>query len=318
MACGATARGSKSERWLATGLVVSATLALGVVRCGGSTQAEQGGSGARGGTPGGGASGSGLLSGASASGAPSAGSGGSSAQSDEASYFSCSWMSQGDVPPRIVVSRWDRVGCFCTWVMLEQGGTCPFLERVGEYCVTDARISNRVADCEYAYTSSGTPAIEVAGSYSVAVDPERTDLDLELTFPGGEGLPEQMRVQVTGCVASCAGDCRDDPPGDPYAQPDSRRIEVREVCYGYEVQLYEPYGFYIGALDYVLVIGNTQFCEYRNVNSFSRIYVLSHEQFDALPDGAPISIFYGACGEVWTEPEQGLYGALDKGAVSDG
>jgi hypothetical protein len=94
-----------------------------------------------------------------------------------------------------------------------------------------------------------------------------------------------------------------------------------ESCLGFEIEVFAPEGFYIGALDWMLSVGDYGSWPYRyNYESGedpfeTLIYLLTPDEFDALEDGAPIYVYYAGPGE---PPFEGLepFGALDKSTVT--
>jgi hypothetical protein len=83
-------------------------------------------------------------------------------------------------------------------------------------------------------------------------------------------------------------------------------VFVTHACDHYDVWLYDPSGFYVGALDWTLAIGEVRFSRYR-YSGVAIVFAIPDDEFEALDDGAVITSGYGGPSTV--------FGYLDKGRV---
>lgn len=142
--------------------------------------------------------------------------------------------------------------------------------------------------------------------------------------PNGVGLPAVGTLALLGLGACCA--CQAGPPDDSggasggprvgqvrqaISAPASATTTLRHVGDEYRVEVSCPKGFPGRALNPELHAGATVFRHYRAVagaGKYAVYYPMSEAEFDALADGAPLSVMYG------DEPWQDL-GTLNKSNV---
>lgn len=93
--------------------------------------------------------------------------------------------------------------------------------------------------------------------------------------------------------------------------PESVSTKIRQVGAEYRIEVACPKGFPPRAFNPQLHVGTTVFGRYRAVPDagiYAVYYPMSEAEFEALSDGAPLVVKYGA--EHWQD-----FGTLDKSAV---
>ena len=101
-------------------------------------------------------------------------------------------------------------------------------------------------------------------------------------------------------------------------RPEERTVWLWETCVGFEIEVFTPGGFYIGALDWTLSVGDYVSWprRYNYESGFETlVYLLTPDEFAALEDGAPIYLHDGNPGEPPIDGSE-PFGVLDKSAVN--
>jgi hypothetical protein len=120
---------------------------------------------------------------------------------------------------------------------------------------------------------------------------------------------------VTLAMAGLQGGCTEQPGETGVVQPDVATAEVRKVGDSYEVEIDRPSGFYEGAYDFSLKIGEMEWTRYRPsdaVRSSGLVFTISGSEFAKITDGAPIVLHYGPSARMGGGMKVGTF---DKSAV---
>ena len=228
-------------------------------------------------------------------------------------YRACRWNAD---PETTVLSAWNATACECTRVRLERRDDCPpYGEWKGEYCATAHR-SNEPRDCENRLTPfTESEEFRVAGD--VVLEPGAATIagSVTLLSTHGDWPVPIAELEFSDCRIDCTSDCMS--PGRP--RPEVPTVWLWETCSGFEIEVFTPPGFYIGALDWVLSVGDYRSWPHRydyapGDDPFETlVYLLTPDEFDALDDGAPIYLQYGVPEEPPTEGEP--FAVLDRASV---
>jgi hypothetical protein len=221
-------------------------------------------------------------------------------------YRAVAWDGTSGEINRFVVTAWDRALCRCSWLDFELISDWPYGIGSGVWGLSEARVGSDRDVCDrQMYSGGGDLAASVSGTVEVASDVSQLDLDLDLVLPAST-----VQTEAAGCVVGVTReDCRYE-----NAPVTERAMVVRDVCDGVEIQIYEPDGFYVGAMTNVLWIGESCWSIGRSTSvGTSLTFLLTDEEFAALPDGVAIESEYGSCQQ--HAGASVTYGILDRASV---